>query len=222
MQNPHRRGAGRRNAASLVAFGVGNPGGKKMSTRRRRRRSGARDRFGRFLKSRAHNPRRRRRVARRRHSYRSNPRRRSYARRRFTFRRRNPAAGSLIPSTSTVGTIAAIAIGAIVVRAITPRITSLIPVPQLQVGWGAVVSTGIVGMAASWAVSKFLNKSWGRAVMAGTVAVVAVEASDLVIPALPAPSAGEYGSVGAYIGATPLGAGPGGEESVGFYSGPGY
>jgi hypothetical protein len=95
--------------------------------------------------------------------------------------------------------------------------------PQLQVGWGAVLSTGVVGMAASWAVSRFLNKSWGKAVMAGTVAVVAVEAADLVIPALPAPAAGDYGSgAGAYIGATPLGAGPGSEESVGFYQGPGY
>jgi len=187
-----------------------------------------RGRKGRFVSSKSH-----RRVKhnpiRRRRSHKRNPRRtsRSFFHKVMHRSRRNPLG---FPDFQTIG---GIAVGAIIVRAITPRVTSLIPGAAgtfLRAGWGSVLSTVVVGGGISWAAAKFLGAKWGSACMAGTIAVAGVQAADLVIPKLPAPvNADEISAdeISAYDQPTQLADGTtisAGEEinTVGSYMGPGY
>jgi len=190
---------------------------------RRRHKGGRRMRrsaSGRFLKA-SHNPSRRRRVSRRQRS--SNPRRpRPHFLKRI-MTRRNPLG---FPDFQTIG---GIALGAVVVRMVTPRVTRLVPIAFLQSGWGQVVATLAVGAGLSWGANKFLGGKWGSAVLAGAIASAGVQAADLVVPGGVA-RVGAYDdepvAVGAYDAPTQLAdgtsiSGTGGVE-IGAYMGPNY
>jgi hypothetical protein len=142
-------------------------------------------------------------------------------------RRRNPLG---FPDFQTIGTIA---LGAILVRTVTPRVASMVPGKigaMAMSGWGSVVATLVVGSGLSWVANKFAGSKWGTAVMTGAIAVAGIQSADLIVPRLPAPvSADEIsaGEIEAYDQATQLADGTtisSGDEvtSVGSYMGPGY
>ena len=195
---------------------------------RRKRRGLRRNRHGRFVKGSAVRAARRNPVRRHRRSIRRSHRR--HARRnpvrsmfRRIVRRRNPLG---FPDFQTIG---GIALGAIVVRAVTPRVVSFIPGKVgtfLMSGWGAVVATAAVGAGLSMLAKKFMGEKWSSAVMSGTIAVAGVQAADLVIPKLPGSvSADTMAPLSAYDQATQLADGTSistGDEGMAAYMGPGY
>jgi hypothetical protein len=185
-----------------------------------------RDRHGRFLKrhrrsARRHNPAR---ASRRRNTaaMASNPRRRrrsGYVVRHSVVRRRNPVFP--FPDLAMVG---GVALGAVVMRAAAPQITRLVPVGAIQGGWGNVAWNLALGYGLGWATGKVAGRKWGDAVTMGAVALVAVQAADLMLAPAGKPL-GEEGDPGLnfYGGNPQLGADGEGNfadtsAGVGFYA----
>lgn len=82
----------------------------------------------------------------------------------------------------TVVTVVTVAVAAVVIRTVVPRVIAFVPVKALQTGWGAVAATAGIGLLGAWGIGKLAGARWGQMVMGGAVAVSAVMAADLIAP----------------------------------------
>lgn len=186
-----RRKVTRRNPALVVTLGALNPRRKKMAKRRKsvRRRKAVANPRRRVARRRPAvrrrrravanpTPRRRRRVSRRRRAV-ANPRRKSYSR-----RRRNPI--SVFGSSGSSAMLSMIGGGLVGVAAakLIPRTLSstLSGITGGMGQYGGLVLTGVSAWAAGWAATKFVNPTFGNAVLFGGLMQLGSVALNLFLP----------------------------------------